>query len=150
MKRFIFALILLVFGCAEAAAQTSAQFGISPGYGLGNPQTLCVYDLSNSRQCLSLGTIDSVAHTFTPVGTGTNAPAGTAGQIQFNNAGSMGGFTMGGDCTASVPNVTCTKTNGVSFSALATTVPGTGVSAALAAASESRAAGRPVEVEEKA
>lgn len=48
---------------------------------------------------------------------------GTNGQIIYNNAGSLGGFTAGGDCTvnASTGIVTCTKTNGNAFSASATT-----------------------------
>jgi hypothetical protein len=47
--------------------------------------------------------------------TAANAPGGTSGQIQYNNAGVFGGFTLGGDCTFSVPNITCTKSSGVSF-----------------------------------
>lgn len=50
--------------------------------------------------------------------------------------GSAGGIatpqTMSGDCTLAASGViTCTKTNGVAFSSLATQVPGTGVAAAL-------------------
>lgn len=37
---------------------------------------------------------------------------GTSGQIQYNNSGALGGFTMAGDCTLSQPNITCTKVNG--------------------------------------
>ena len=40
-------------------------------------------------------------------------------------------FTLGGDCTFSVPNITCTETGGVAFGALATLTPGTGVATAL-------------------
>src|SRR5271167_3989844 len=40
-------------------------------------------------------------------------------------------FTLGGDCTFSIPNITCTKTGGVAFGALATLTPGTGVATAL-------------------
>ena len=47
-------------------------------------------------------------------------PGGSSGQLQYNNAGAFGGFTLAGDCTLSQPNITCLKTNGVSFSALAT------------------------------
>lgn len=45
---------------------------------------------------------------------------GANGQIQFNNSGLLGGFTMIGDCTTSVPNITCTKTNGTPFAPSAT------------------------------
>lgn len=37
---------------------------------------------------------------------------GTNGQIEYNNSGALGGFTMAGDCTLSQPNITCTKVNG--------------------------------------
>lgn len=53
------------------------------------------------------------------VGAG-GSPGGSNGQIQYNNVGVFNGFTMGGDCTFAVPNVTCTKTNGTSFAASAT------------------------------
>ena len=48
------------------------------------------------------------------------AAGGSNGQIQYNNAGALGGFTMGGDCTVSIPNITCTKTNGTVFGPFAT------------------------------
>lgn len=52
-----------------------------------------------------------------------SAPAGSSGQIQWNNAGAFGAFTMSGDCTivASTGVITCTKTGGVSFATSATT-----------------------------
>lgn len=43
------------------------------------------------------------------------SPGGSSGQLQYNNGGSFGGFTMGGDCTFSEPNITCTKSNGTAF-----------------------------------
>jgi hypothetical protein len=58
-------------------------------------------------------------------------PGGTPGQIQYNQAGSFGGFTMGGDCTFAAPNVTCTKTNGTNFGAAATLNVGTGLTSSL-------------------
>lgn len=55
-------------------------------------------------------------------GGGGGSPGGTSGQIQYNSSGSFAGFTMQGDCTlASIPNIICTKTNGVSFATSATT-----------------------------
>lgn len=54
-------------------------------------------------------------------GGGGGNPGGTNGQLQFNNLGSFGGFTVGGDCTLVRPSLICTKTNGVSFAASATT-----------------------------
>lgn len=52
-----------------------------------------------------------------------NVPGGTSGQIQWNNGGAFGGFTMGGDCTVTTSTgiEICTKTNGVPFAASATT-----------------------------
>lgn len=40
-------------------------------------------------------------------------------------------ITLGGDCTLSSPNITCTKTGGTLFTSLATLTPGTGVATAL-------------------
>jgi hypothetical protein len=54
-------------------------------------------------------------------GGGSTSPGGTSGQIQYNLSGSFAGFTYTGDCTVSVPAITCTKTNGSSFAASATT-----------------------------
>lgn len=39
---------------------------------------------------------------------GSGSPGGTAGQIQFNNSGSFGGFTMGGDVTVDTSTGTAT------------------------------------------
>lgn len=54
-------------------------------------------------------------------GGGGGNPAGTNGQLQFNNLGAFGGFTVGGDCTLNRPNFTCIRTNGTLFAASATT-----------------------------
>lgn len=66
-------------------------------------------------------------------GGGGGSPGGTNGQVQYNAFGSFGGFTVGGDGTLNTTTgaLTVTKTNGTSFSALATTTPGTGVATAL-------------------
>jgi hypothetical protein len=47
-------------------------------------------------------------------------PGGSSGQLQYNSAGAFGGFTLTGDCTLAQPTITCTKTGGVAFGALAT------------------------------
>jgi hypothetical protein len=67
---------------------------------------------------------------------GSTTPGGSTGQIQYNNAGAFGGFTQSGDCTTvtSTGVITCTKTSGTAFGALATATPGTGVATAAAAA----------------
>jgi hypothetical protein len=65
---------------------------------------------------------NTTTHTFTCGSTGTG-PGGTANQIQFNNSGSLGGFSVSGDgtLTPSTGALTVTKTNGVAFAASATT-----------------------------
>jgi hypothetical protein len=52
-------------------------------------------------------------------------PGGTSGQVQYNNAGSFGGFTVSGDGTLNTATraLTITKTNGTAFTALATASP---------------------------
>jgi hypothetical protein len=47
---------------------------------------------------------------------------GTNGQIQYNNSGLFGGFTMSGDCTTDTTTgaITCTKTNGNTYGPFAT------------------------------
>lgn len=59
----------------------------------------------------------------TPAGGGGGTPGGANGSVQYNNAGSFGGFFVGGDATlnATTGNLVVTKTNGVSFAASATT-----------------------------
>jgi hypothetical protein len=63
------------------------------------------------------------SHSFTCNSISTTvSPGGTPGQIQFNNAGALGGFTMSRDCTLNTANgqITCTSTNGVAYAASAT------------------------------
>ncbi len=61
------------------------------------------------------------------------AVGGTSGQVQYNNAGSVAGFTVSGDGTlnTSTGALTISKTGGVAFGPLATLTPGAGVAAAL-------------------
>jgi hypothetical protein len=53
----------------------------------------------------------------------TVTPGGTPGQVQYNNSGAFGGFTVSGDATItpSTGAVVVTKTNGVAFAPSATT-----------------------------
>ena len=64
----------------------------------------------------------SALNTWSVLGTGggSGTPGGSPGQPQYNNAGVFGGFTMAGDCTLVVPNITCTETNGTPFAPSAT------------------------------
>ena len=93
----------LNIACASGVAPTSPQDG--------------------DAWCTSAGLFLRVgAVTVGPLGTGGSAaPGGTSGQVQYNNAGVLGGFILGGDCTLTVPTVTCTKTAGAAFAASATT-----------------------------
>lgn len=54
---------------------------------------------------------------------GGGSPSGSPGQVQYNNAGSFGGFTASGDATINTGTgaVAVTKTGGVAFAASATT-----------------------------
>ena len=82
-----------------------------------NPATGFARVFFNSANNL-FSCITSTGANCNPSGSGT--PGGTNGQIQYNNSGAFGGFTLGGDCTFAVPNLTCTKTNGTAFAASAT------------------------------
>ena len=59
----------------------------------------------------------------TPSGGGGGTPGGTSGQVQFNNSGAFGGFTVSGDGTlnTSTGALAITKTAGVAFATSATT-----------------------------
>lgn len=61
--------------------------------------------------------------TIGPLSAGSGTPGGSSGQIQYNNAGSFGGFTASGDATinTSTGAISVTKTGGVAFAASATT-----------------------------
>jgi hypothetical protein len=54
---------------------------------------------------------------------GSGDPGGTSGQVQYNNAGSLGGFTVSGDGTlnTSTGALTVTKSNGSAFGTAAFT-----------------------------
>lgn len=61
----------------------------------------------------------------------TNSVGGTLGQVLYNAGNNtIGGFTLTGDCTLvySTGAITCTKTNGTNFGALATLGAGTHLS----------------------
>lgn len=75
-------------------------------------------------QCLHVNAAGAVSGTGADCGSGGGggtSPGGSNGQIQYNNLGAFGGFTTAGDCVITVPNIVCTKTNGVAFATSATT-----------------------------
>lgn len=84
--------------------------------------------------------IGSAAEAGTTIWGSTHRSVSATNRIPVDTSSSSGpGYnlttdivdTMSGDCTSTAAAVTCTKTNGTAFSALATTVPGTGVATAL-------------------
>jgi len=81
--------------------------------------------LGSVGQCLQVNSSET-ALTYGPCST---SPGGSPGQVQFNNAGSFGGFTVDGDGTldTTIGLLTVTKTNGVAFGVLATLGAGTGL-----------------------
>lgn len=54
-------------------------------------------------------------------GGGTTSPGGSNGQIEYNSGTTFAGFTLVGDCTLSIPNIVCNRTNGTAFAPSATT-----------------------------
>lgn len=105
----------------------------SPGYaqstgisqGISAPTGNCAagnllyidYSAGNTYICKISGTVG----TWSIVGGGAGNPGGSSGQDQYNNAGVFGGYTLAGDCTITIPNISCTKTGGVAFATSATT-----------------------------
>lgn len=105
MKRLLLSLAFLALFCADAKADKSFSY-VPPT----NANTAGM-SLTNDGDNVKWGTTSS-----------GGTPGGSSGQIQYNNAGAFGAFTMGGDCAlvTSTGVVTCTKTNGSSFGSLAT------------------------------
>ena len=85
---------------------------------LGNPTSS-----SAVPEAITLGTGLSFSGTTLVSSGGGGTPGGTSGQIQYDNSGSFGGFTMSGDATlvTSTGVITVTKTSGTAFAASATT-----------------------------
>lgn len=88
-----------------------ALLSAAPAWGQAPYGSPCTGDFCGA----TLGTNLSKSGNAVNAAGGTGSPGGTSGQIQYNNAGAFGGFTMGGDCTI-VPGtgfVTCLTLNGV-------------------------------------
>lgn len=141
MIRFLIALTfgLAVLSPAFAADQTPLKNVNGHPGGFASGDTVGVAHggtglAALTAHCVTIGAGTSAAHLVCPTmsgyvltdnGAGSDpsfqaasggggSPGGSNGQIQYNNAGAFGGFTLGGDCTFSVPNLTCTMLNGVS------------------------------------
>ena len=109
MKKLLSALLL---ACCISFSSMAANVPIS-GLPFGGP-------MANGD--LVPATRGGVTYGVTVTGSSLVTPAGTSGQIQYNNSGLFGAFTVNGDCilTASTGTIVCTKTNGVSFAPSAT------------------------------
>lgn len=103
----------------------SAGFNLPPGIAPSSPNN---GDLWTTSAGMFVQINGSTVGPLGSGGGGGGGAGGSNGQIQYNNTGSLAGFTMGGDCTFSQPNITCTKTNGTSFTSLATLTIGAGLS----------------------
>jgi hypothetical protein len=95
LQKFFVALVALALAASPAAGADRKPLVIGP---TGQQQQLQSAD--------RLVTPAGAAYVF--------APGGSSGQLQYNNGGVFGGFTLANDCSLSVPNIVCTKLNGVS------------------------------------
>lgn len=102
MKKLLFVGIFLVLPSVAWAQNVNC-----PNRPIGDSSNAC----ANTRFVIQNGG-----------GGGGGTPGGTSGQVQYNNAGAFGGFTLGGDCTIAVPaagTIICLKSNGASFGSAA-------------------------------
>lgn len=132
MKKLIIALLACVLGATAAQAQkTKAE--ISAEITTLFPDNTVGAITPLGLRTVALDTVNSIMPTAPVVSGNLACFNGTTGLLQDCGVAPSGIYTaLSGDCTATLLAViTCTKTNGVAFSALATTVPGTGVAAAL-------------------
>lgn len=132
MKKIILALLACVLGATAAHAQkTKAQISaeittLFPDNTVGAITPLALRTVTNDLATSIMPTA--------PVVSGNLACFnGTTGLLQDCGVSPGTVYTsLSGDCTAtSLGVITCTKTNGVALSSLATLVPGTGVATAL-------------------
>jgi hypothetical protein len=116
MRKFVMLMAALVSGIA--LAQSPTQMPLRQGI----PQL--VQQPQSDTQILFLDSTDGLlklkSYTGALTTIGSGAAGGSNGQPQYNLNGAFAGFTFGGDCTFAVPNLTCTKTGGVSFATSAT------------------------------
>jgi hypothetical protein len=100
-----------------AQAPSPAQMGMAPGAPpTSAPATLSVLDYGTPRTWAAIGTVDPVAHTFTPLSGGGGASCTTSGAPCFVTAGVgtfLDGFspTLGttSDPACSAPNAGCSE-----------------------------------------
>lgn len=102
MKKLLAAL-LLVLACGGALAQGSGSVP-SGAIAIGRGPTSTGW--ANLAPRANGDCVQVVGGLFVSAACPLTVPGGTSGQIQYNNAGSFGGFTPGGDLTFANPNFT--------------------------------------------
>ena len=109
------------------AVQSGADVAVTP-IGLATfVNTSMIFGTPTPGHCVAWRSATQVEDAGSACGTGGGGgtPGGSSGQLQYNNASAFGGFTMAGDCTIAVPNITCVRTNGTAFGTAATVNTGT-------------------------
>jgi hypothetical protein len=110
--------LLGLFSCAPAPVMaTGYPLTALPNHGSPASTDVMPIEVAGTTTLLNI----SMAQLATYFAANSVAAGGTSGQLQYNNGGVLGGFTMAGDCTFAEPSITCLKTGGVSFAASATT-----------------------------
>lgn len=102
-----------------AAVLTCALSGAAWGLPQGD-YPLAALPLSGTETVFGLQAGASVNIPIPALGSISLTPAGSDGQVQFNNAGALGAFTLSGDCSLTQPTITCTKSGGTNFGPFAT------------------------------
>ncbi len=99
----------------SGAGVMQAQEGASCPTPVSGYDILCALGASTHAMQLSN---NGAAYITIGAGGGGGTPGGSSGQIQYNNAGSFGGFTASGDATVNTGTgaVTVAKVNGITIS----------------------------------
>jgi len=110
--RFTFALLtaLILYRAAPVSAQP-----VTPP--VGTAALVCAFNSvipAPTSGAFAYVQCDNTGKLITTSTGGGGTPGGSSGQVQFNSAGTFGGFTVSGDCTlvTSTGVITCTSLNG--------------------------------------
>lgn len=113
----------IVLALLAAAASSLAGIGESRAQCAGQPNanTVCAGPSSGGAGLPAFrALIGADVPAASIVVNTTPMTAGTDGRIVYQAAGKVSQFVVGGDCTFTAPNFTCTKTSGASFAPSAT------------------------------